>query len=134
MGAESFRGLLDIRASRGRQRRAGHERAIAETGDKIAAERDKQDAVPEAQKQRTRLKIKIDQGKTERVKLVTEDAKAHAQDLEKVSAAADTLRGRIEQAKRRLEALHVLADDVKAFREWRERERVRGLQGEAYSD
>ena len=120
MGAESFRGLLDIRASRGRQRRAGHERAIAETGDKIAAERDKQDAVPEAQKQRTRLKIKIDQGKTERVKLVTEDAKAHAQDLEKVSAAADTLRGRIEQAKRRLEALHVLADDVKAFREWRE--------------
>ena len=85
-----------------------------------AAERDKQDAVLEAQKQRTRLKIKTDQGKTERVKLVTEDAKAHAQNLEKVSAAADTLRGRIEQAKRRLEALHVLADDVKACREWRE--------------
>ena len=120
MGAESFRGLLDIRASRGRQRRAGHERAIAETGDKIGSERDKQDAVPEAQKQRARLKIQIDQDKTERAKLVTEDAKAHAQALEKVSAAADTLRGRIEQARRRLEALHVLADDVKAFREWRE--------------
>ena len=120
MGAESFRGLLDIRASRGRQRRAGHERAIAETGDKIGSERDKQDAVPEAQKRRARLKIQIAQDKTERAKLVTEDAKAHAQALEKVSAAADTLRGRIEQARRRLEALHVLADDVKAFREWRE--------------
>ena len=120
MGAESFRGLLDIRASRGRQRRAGHERAIAETGDKIGSERDKQDAVPEAQKRRARLKIQIDQDKTERAKLVTEDAKAHAQALEKVSAAADTRRGRIEQARRRLEALHVLADDVKAFREWRE--------------
>ena len=119
MGAESFRGLLDIRASRGRQRRAGHERAIAETGGKIGSERDKQDAVPEAQKRRARLKIQIDQDKTERAKLVTEDAKAHAQALEKVSAAADTLRGRIEQARRRLEALHVLADDVKAFREWR---------------
>ena len=119
MGAESFRGLLDIRASRGRQRRAGHERAIAETGGKIGSERDKQDAVPEAQKQRARLKIQIDQDKTERAKLVTEDAKAHAQALEKVSAAADTLRGRIEQARRRLEALHVLGDDVKAFREWR---------------
>ena len=120
MGTEDFRELLDMHASRGRQRRAGHERAISETGDKIGAERDKQDAVPEAQTRRARLKIKIDQNKTERAKLVTEDAKAHAQALEKVSAAADTLRGRIEQARRRLEALHVLADDVKAFREWRE--------------
>ena len=128
MGAESFRGLLDIRASRGRQRRAGHERAIAETGDKIGAERDKQDAVPEAQKQRARLKIQIDQDKTERAKLVTEDAKAHAQALEKVSAAADTLRGRIEQARRRLEALHVLADDVKAFRAWREEHEFEDFQ------
>ena len=119
MGTEDFRELLDMHASRGRQRRAGHERAIAETGDKMGAERDKQDAVPEAQKRRAGLEIKIDQDKTERTKLITEDAKAHAQDLEKVSAAADTLRGQIEQARRRLEALHVLTDDVKAFREWR---------------
>ena len=59
MGAESFRGLLDIRASRGRQRRAGHERAIADTGDKIGSERDKQDAVTEAQNRRARLRSRI---------------------------------------------------------------------------
>ena len=63
-----------------------------------------------------------------------ETLKPTPQALEKVSATANKLRGRIEQARRRLEALHGLADDVEALPRMEGRERVRGLQGEAYSD
>lgn len=119
LGTENFQELLDIRASLGRQRRANHERVIAETGEKIAAEREKSDAIPEAKTRQSKVKIQIDEAKTELAKLVPKDAEAHAQELEKVSAVADKLRLKIEKAKRRLEALDVLTDDVKAFRKWR---------------
>ena len=119
MGAEDFRELLNILAARGRQRRTDSERAITEAGTRIGAERDKQDLVSEAETRRKRLANQIKQDTAERTKLVTKEAESHARALEKVSTAADTLRGRVEQARRRSEALDVLADDVNAFRDWR---------------
>lgn len=118
LGAQNFQELLGICTSLGRQKQANYAKEIAEIGSKLRAERDKQEAIPSAEKQLEEYTAQVQRDMEEQANLVSENAKGHAEQLTEVSSAANTVREQVEQEKRRLEALKVLADDVKAFRKW----------------
>jgi AAA domain, putative AbiEii toxin, Type IV TA system len=116
LGAENFRELLGLTASRSREARGRHEKAIAGIGFKIGQERNKQDAVSSSKSRRQELEESIKKDKADREKLVPVGAEVHSQNFSKVAAAADIIRQRIEQGLRRKQALGLLKDHVNDFR------------------
>ncbi|MEW8347812.1 MAG: TrlF family AAA-like ATPase [Candidatus Thiodiazotropha taylori] len=116
LGAENFRELLALTAARGREARKRHEDAIAGIGGKIAKQRDKQDGLVANKVRLKELDETNKKDKLDRAKLVPKGAEAHAKEFDIVSSAADVIRGQIEQAKRRGQALDLLADHVNDFR------------------
>ncbi len=117
MGAGDFEELLEIKASRSRASRSSSERSLTELRAILATERAKIDAIEAAKKSLRRLTDQIKKDEAERKKLVTKDNQAHAKALEQVSEVANALRTRIQKARRRMEALNKLADEVREFRE-----------------
>ena len=118
MRAETFKQLLEIRASAGRQRRHEHEQTIAQTGAKIRAQRDLQDRARAAQSTRENLLKQNEKDKKSLLGLVSKEAAQHSAEFEKVSAAASKLSSNIESVRRRLSALKTLEESVKAFDEF----------------
>ena len=116
-GAENFRELLDLTAARGREARKRHENAVSGIGGSIAKQRDKQDGLAVNKARLKELEEINKKDKLDRTKLVPKGAEAHAKQFDVVSSAADVIRGKIEQAKRRDHTLDLLADHVKDFQE-----------------
>ena len=116
MRAEDFQELLTLTARRGREARARHEEALAGIGSRIAKERDKKDELTGNKRKQAKLTEAVQKQKEERAKLVPKEAQAHATEFDRVSKAANIIRDRIDQAKRRASALNVLSDHVTAFR------------------
>lgn len=115
MTAESFKELLRMKASAGRQRRKEHEKAIAQAGSKMKAQRDLKDKVRAAEASRKSLHEQNEKDKKALASLVSKEAAQHSADFEKVAAAASDLRSRIESVRRRLTALRTLEESVNAF-------------------
>jgi len=114
---DNFQSLLALTARRGREERKRHEDALSGIGDRIAKERDKKDDLKANSKrllELSEISIKLN---AERAKLVPKEADAHSKDFDIVSAAANVVRAKIQKAKRRTQALDVLSDHVKAYRD-----------------
>lgn len=118
MTAETFKELLNMKASAGRQRRKEHEQAIAQAGSKMKAQRDLKDKARAAEVSRKNLHDQNEKDKKSLASLVSKKAAQHSADFEKVSAAASDLRSRIEAVRRRLTALRTLEESVSAFIEF----------------
>ena len=117
LGTDNFQELLSLKARRGREARTRHEEALSGIGGRIAKERDKKDDLAGNNSRLTELRESVKKQKEERAKLIPKKADAHASTFETVSKAANTVRNRIDKAKRRSGALEVLADHVQAFRD-----------------
>lgn len=115
MTAETFKELLEFRASAGRQRRQEHEQAIAQAGAKMKAQRDLKERAKTASKLRKGLTDQNEKDRKSLSGLVSKEAEKHSADFEKVSAAASKLSSRIEAVRRRLTALKTLEESVNAF-------------------
>ena len=118
MRAETFKELLEIRASAGRQRRQEHAQAIAQAGSKIKAQRDLKDKAKIDQSTRTMFQDQKEKDKKSLLDLVSKEAAQRSVEFERVSAAASKLSSKIESVLRRLSALKTLEESVKAYIEF----------------
>ncbi|MCH9674389.1 MAG: ATP-binding protein [Gammaproteobacteria bacterium] len=128
LGTNSFQELLTAVASLGRQRRRNHEQAIADAGEELSRERDKRDALPRLKASRVASAKTVLNDKRDRKKLLTQGSEARVKEFDRVMTAADAVRGTLEQARRRLEALRLLEADVKDRRDSRAAAQLRRLQ------
>lgn len=117
MGAGDFQQLLSLKARRGREERNRHETALSGIGDRIAKERDKKDKLTENTSKKEDLDKRVKKQKEERALLVPKEAKAHVEEFDRISKAANEIRDRIDQTKKRANALDVLSDYVTAFQD-----------------
>ena len=113
--ADTFSELLEIKASSGRQRRIEYERAIAQAGAKMKAQRDLKDRAKVAHSTKATLTAQNQQDKNALEGLVSKQAEQHSIDFQKVAAAASEVGSKVEAVHRRLAALETLMQEVTAF-------------------
>lgn len=128
LGTHNFQELLTERASLGRQQRRSHEQAIADVGEELSRERDKRDVLGTLKANRVAAAKIVVNNQRDRKKLITKDGETRTKEFDRVSAAAETLRSSIEQARRRLGALRLLEADVKDRRDNRAPAELRRLK------
>lgn len=128
MGTTTFRELLDLRAARGRAIRRSHEQALDEAAQELNVQRDRQASLPTLQKQRTTLAASIAKDKRDRRTLIGKGGEERARQLDAVATAAEAVRFKIEQARRRRQALLALKDEVADTRARKSPARLRQLQ------
>ena len=116
MGAGDFQELLSLKARRGREQRNRHETALSGIGVKIGKERGKQGELDGNKRKMNDLSERVKKQKKERVGLTPKESKAHAEEFDRISKAANEIRDRIDQAKKQTNALNILSDYVEAFR------------------
>jgi hypothetical protein len=133
MGTTTFRELLDLRAAPGRAIRQRHEEALAEAGRELNIERDRRASLPSLVKQQTDKIATIAKDKRDRSTLIGRDSDARAKLFDQVSSAAEAVRFRVEQARRRRQALLSLKDDVADTRANKAPQRLRQFQ-QTYSE
>ena len=114
---DNFQSLLALIARRGREERKRHEDALLGIGSRIAKERDKKDDLNTNSQKFQELSEASKKLNEERAKLIPKAADAHSKAFDILSKAANVVRVRIEKAKRRTQALDVLADHVTAYSE-----------------
>lgn len=128
-GATSFTELLDATAALGRQKREGHEWAVSEAAEAIAAERKKLDSLKTLKAKKDSLDKSIDADEKAKSSLITKDDDGRAEAFDRVSNAVEDRRQEIGQLERRKNALSLLQQDVKHFRNTASPAFVRSLVG-----
>jgi hypothetical protein len=128
MGTTSFRELLDLRAARGRAIRSNHEGALAEATQELNVERERRASLAGLQRQRGLKAEAIAKDKRDRSGLIGKGGEERAKQLDVVATAAEGLRSRIEQARRRRQSLIALQDEVADTRTSKAPARLRQLQ------
>jgi energy-coupling factor transporter ATP-binding protein EcfA2 len=113
LGASSFRELLDLRASHGRDLRRFAENEMADLAEQIEAERVAGDGLPVLEKEQLRLKSLLTEDKRARGGLVVVGGETRAQRLEAVNGALVVKQGEVDVLKRRDKSLSDLADAIK---------------------
>lgn len=112
MGTTTFRELLDLRTARGRAIRQRHEEALAEAARELNFERQRRATLPILERQRTEKVASIANDKRGRSSLIGKNADDRAKQLDRVSVAAEEVRFQVEQARRRLQVLLALKDEI----------------------
>lgn len=128
MGTTSFRELLDLRAARGRAIRQSHDEALAETARELNIERDRRASLTSLQRQRVEKVTSIAKDKRDRSTLIGKGGEERGKQLDKISTAAEGVRYKIEQARRRRQALLDLRNEVTDTRANKSPLRLRQLQ------
>ena len=105
LGTSSFRELLDIRASHGRNLRANAKQVIASLSDQIENERSALAQLPALTAERGRLTNLLDEDKTARTALVVTGGEARSRRLEAVNAELGVRQGAVDTARRREQSL-----------------------------
>ena len=128
MGTTSFRELLDLRAARGQTIRQSHEDALRGTAQELNVERERRASLQGLQKQRAEKLGSIAKDKRDRSTLMGKGSQERAKQFDTVSVAAEAVRFQVEQARRRLQALFALKDEVADTRTNKTPMRLRQLQ------
>lgn len=117
LGATSFRELLDMKASRARAAGGRELSAFVATLDALAEERAKKAGLSSLLKQRQNLAGSINADMRDRQELMKLARGEGIESLEAVAAALDRVRGRLDQAGLRQEALLALQEEVLDIRQ-----------------
>jgi hypothetical protein len=133
MGTTTFRELLDLRAAPGREARLRHEETLAEEGREINIQRERRASLPSLRKQREDKREVIAKDKGARKSLIGKGSDERAKLLDDVSTAAESVRSKVEQARRRQQALASLQGEVSATRMIKSPASLRRLQ-ESYAE
>lgn len=128
MGTTTFRELLDLKAAHGRSIRQSQEELLAETTTQLNLERSRRAALPQLQRQREEKAAGLTKDRRDRESLIGKGSEDRARQFDVVSNAADAVRSRIEQARRRRQALVALRDEVADTRANKAPLRLRQLQ------
>ena len=119
LGASSFRELLDLRASHGRDLRRFAQSEMDSLAEQIDAERVAGDELPGLNKERTRLAGLLAEDKQARSGLVVVGGEERATRLEALNSALVAKQAEVDVLKRREKSLADLADAVKDIAERR---------------
>lgn len=133
MGTTTFRELLDLKAAHGRSIRQSQEEVLAETTTQLNMERGRRAALPLLQRQRSEKAEASVKDRRDRESLIGKGGEERARQFDLVSNAAGAVRSRIEQARRRRQALVALRDEVADTRANKAPLRLRQLQ-QAHAD
>jgi hypothetical protein len=117
MGTTTFRELLELRTAMGRAVRQRHDEVLASVGNEINIERERRASLSLLQKQHAERTATIAKDKRDRSSLIGKGSDERVKLLDQVSIAAEAVRHRLEQARRRRQALVALkdeADDIRA--------------------
>src|ERR1700694_2118388 len=112
MGTTSFRQLLDLRTELSRTQRQRHEDVVAQMTDDISAAREREASLADLEKRRKEKAAAIEKDKVDRKALISPAGEAHAKELDAVSSDAEKVRFRVEQLRRRQQALRGLKNEV----------------------
>ncbi len=127
-GAVDFDELLDMRAARHRQSRMRQEVALSTLSDRIGTELEKQRLVPRLRAQILEQSLLISRYTADRTKLVAHGSEERVARLELLSRAADKVRGNVRFYNIQEQALLMLRDEVRDFRDSKSPEALRDLQ------
>jgi AAA domain, putative AbiEii toxin, Type IV TA system len=105
LGTSSFRELLDIRASHGRNLRAHAKQEIASLSDQIENERSARAQLPALTAEQGRLTKLLDEDKKARTALVVTGGEDRSKRLEAVNAELGARQGAVDTARRREQSL-----------------------------
>lgn len=105
LGTSSFRELLDIRASHGRNLRAHAKQEIASLSDQIENERSARAQLPALTAEQGRLTKLLDEDKKARTALVVTGGEARSRRLEAINAELGVRQGAVDTARRREQSL-----------------------------
>lgn len=133
MGTTTFRELLDLKAAHGRSIRQSHEEVLAENTNQLNVERARRAALPQLQRQRAERGAGLQRDRKDRESLIGKGGEERAKQFDIVSSAAESVRARVEQARRRRQALAALRDEVVDTRANKAPLRLRQLQ-QAHAD
>lgn len=133
MGTTTFRELLDFNAAHGRSMRKSHEELLTETTTQLNLERKRRAALPQLQRQRAEKAAGLAKDRKDRESLIGKGSEERAKQFDIVSNAVEVVRSRIEQARRRRQALGALRDEVTDTRANKAPLRLRQLQ-QAHGD
>lgn len=128
MGTTTFRELLDLNAAHGRSMRKSQEEVLAETTTQLNLERGRRAALPQLQRQREEKAASLAKDRKDRESLIGKGSEERAKQFDIVSNTAETVRSRIEQMRRRRQALGALRDEVADTRANKAPMRLRQLQ------
>lgn len=133
MGTTTFRELLNLKAAHGRSIRQSQEEVLAETTTQLNRERGRRAMLPQLQRQRLEKAAGLAKDRRDRESLIGKGSEERAKQFDVVSNAAEAVRSRIEQARRRRLALVALRDEVADTRANKAPLRLRQLQ-QAHGD
>lgn len=133
LGTTNFRELLDLCAAPGREQRRRHEEALEQEGHEINVQRERRANLPNLKKQRQEKQDVITKDKRDRKGILGKGSDERIKLLDQVSSAAEVVRSRVEQLRRRRQALVSLQNEVTATRTTRSPARLRQLQ-ETYGE
>ncbi len=108
LGTSSFRDLLDIRASHGRNLREHAKQEIERLSEQIENERSAKSRLPSLTAEQARLTKLVDEDKKARTALVVTGSEERSKRLEEVNAALGVRQGEVDVARRREQALREL--------------------------
>ncbi|QBM28352.1 TrlF family AAA-like ATPase [Hydrogenophaga pseudoflava] len=128
MGTTTFQELLDLKAAHGRSMRQSHEEMLVETTTQLNLERGRRAALPQLLRQRADKSAGLAKDRKDRESLIGKGSEERAKQFDVVSNAAEAVRSRIEQARRRRQALGALRDEVADTRASKAPLRLRQLQ------
>lgn len=133
MGTTTFRELLDLKAAHGRSMRQSHEEMLTETTTQLNLERERRAALPQLRRQHAEKAAGLEKDRKDRESLIGIGSEERAKQFDVVSNAAEAVRSRVEQARRRRQALGALRDEVADTRANKAPLRLRQLQ-QAHAD
>lgn len=119
LGVDSFKELLSLRTERARSARTRHEEALRDASDEVDAERARKTEKQSLLKQQENLTTSIKKDKKDRESLAGKGQEERVRRFNEISQAVEAARLLIDGAKRRLQQLLALKDEVKDIRDTR---------------
>ncbi|MHB8611320.1 MAG: TrlF family AAA-like ATPase [Candidatus Dormibacteraceae bacterium] len=112
MGTTSFTQLLDLRTESSRTQRERHEAEVALLTNAITEERERDAGLVDLEKRRKERAAAIEKDKVDRKALIRQGGEAHTKELDTVTSTAEKVRFKVEQLRRRQQALRGLKTEV----------------------
>jgi hypothetical protein len=116
MRTATFQELLEIRTEGAREARERREAELAEATRELNIERERDANLPSLQRQRSEKDALITKDRRDRQTLLGKGSEQRSKEFDLVSAAAEKVLGKVEQARRQLQALRKLKDEVTDIR------------------
>jgi hypothetical protein len=119
LGADNFKELLDLRTERARATRSRHQSALRQASDDADSERARRASKPALLKQQEALVASNKKDIKDRASLIGKGQEERVRRLNEVNLAVDAARLQVDRAKRRLQHVIGLKDEVKDLRDSR---------------